>query len=63
MTPKGRVSRLSIFEADVDELRDHYARTLKPVRVDTLVRGSKISVEDLHFSVGDFDIWSGQCLS
>ena len=63
MTPKGRVSRLSIFDADVDELRDHYARTLKPVRVDTLVRGSKISVEDLHFSVGDFDIWSGQCLS
>lgn len=59
----GQVSHFKIVEADVDQLREHYAKTLKPVRVSALNRGAAISVEDLHFSTGDFDIWSGICRS
>lgn len=44
-------------------MREHYAKTLKPVRIGTLNRGTSISVEDTHFSNGDFDIWSGICRS
>jgi AraC-like DNA-binding protein len=63
MAPKTQISRFKIVEADLEQLRDHYARTLKPVRVLPIVRGGRVSVEDLHFSVGEFDIWSGQCRS
>jgi AraC-like DNA-binding protein len=63
MNRKTQVSRFSIVEADLDELRQHYARTLKPVKVSPITRGSTVSVEDLHFSTGDFDIWSGRCRS
>ncbi|WP_244564505.1 AraC family transcriptional regulator [Rhizobium sullae] len=63
MTGNLHASRFSIFEADVDELREHYANTLKPVQVSPIDRSSTISVEDTHFSLGDFDIWSGLCRS
>lgn len=63
MAPKAQISRFKIVEADLDQLREHYARTLKPVRVLPIVRGGTVSVEDLHFSVGEFDIWSGHCRS
>jgi AraC-like DNA-binding protein len=63
MAPKTQISSFKIVEADLEELRDHYARTLKPVRVLPIVHGGRVSVEDLHFSVGEFDIWSGQCRS
>jgi AraC-like DNA-binding protein len=59
----GNLSRFKIVEADVDQLQEHYAKTLKPVRVGALNRGTSISVEDTHFSTGDFDIWSGICRS
>lgn len=58
-----RKSRFEVVEADVEQLRDHYRRTLKPVQVFPIARASKVSVEDLHFSVGEFDIWSGRCRS
>lgn len=63
MSRPGQVSRFKVVEADVDQLREHYANTLKPVRVSPVNRGASISVEDLHFSTGDFDIWSGICRS
>ncbi|OBZ94955.1 AraC family transcriptional regulator [Pararhizobium polonicum] len=63
MSRPGQVSRFKVVEADVDQLREHYANTLKPVRVNPMNRGASISVEDLHFSTGDFDIWSGLCRS
>lgn len=63
MAPKRQISRFKVIEADVEQLREHYARTLKPVRVLPIVRGGRVSVEDLHFSVGEFDIWSGHCRS
>lgn len=63
MSRPGQVSRFKVVEADVDQLRAHYANTLKPVRVNPMNRGATISVEDLHFSTGDFDIWSGRCRS
>ncbi|MBB4229582.1 AraC family transcriptional regulator [Rhizobium mongolense] len=63
MTGNLHASRFCIFDADVDELREHYANTLKPVRVSPIDRRSTISVEDTHFSVGEFDIWSGLCQS
>ncbi len=63
MSRAGQVSRFKVVEADVDKLREHYAQTLKPVRVDALHKGTSISVEDTHFLTGDFDIWSGVCRS
>ena len=63
MSRLGQVSRFKVVEADVDQLREHYAKTLKPVRVSSLNKGGSISVEDLHFSTGEFDIWSGVCRS
>jgi len=63
MSRTGQVSRFKVVEADVDQLREHYAQTLKPVRLNALNRGASISVEDTHFSTGDFDIWSGICRS
>jgi AraC-like DNA-binding protein len=63
MSGSDHFSRFSIVEADVDVLREHYARTLKPVEVSPIVLGSAISVEDVHFSTGEFDIWAGICSS
>lgn len=56
-------SKFKVVDADIEQIREHYADTLKPVQVNTIGKGGKISVEDLHFSVGEFDIWSGMCRS
>lgn len=58
-----KVSRLSASNSDVDALRQHYAETLKPVRLDPIGRNKTISAQDLHISIGSFDIWSGHCSS
>lgn len=52
-----------IFDADADELTEHYARTLSPAKVETLRRDNRILVEDRHYDVGPFSIWSGKCHS
>lgn len=57
------VARFRAVDSDVDALRQHYAETLKPVRVDPLDGNRTISVHDLHFSMGGFDIWAGGCPS
>lgn len=52
-----------IVEADADEMTEHYARTLSPAKVEPLVRGRRIMVEDRHYSAGPFSIWCGKCHS
>ncbi|MGY5809065.1 AraC family transcriptional regulator [Rhizobium sp. LEGMi198b] len=56
-----RVSRFNVSEAGVDELRKHYAETLKPALVNTIAGSKAISVADQHFSIGEFGIWAGNC--
>jgi AraC-like DNA-binding protein len=52
-----------IIKADADEMSEHYAKTLSPAKVEPLTRGSRILVEDRHFSLGPFSIWAGKCHS
>ncbi|MCF3642784.1 AraC family transcriptional regulator [Rhizobium sp. TRM95111] len=62
MTKNSSINQFRVVEADVDMMREHYARTLKPVKLQPL--GAKcISVADQHFSTDEFDIWSGICRS
>jgi AraC-like DNA-binding protein len=58
-----QVSRFKVIEADVDQLRQHYERTIASAHVNPLASRKTISVEDLHFTLGEFDIWAGNCLS
>jgi hypothetical protein len=57
------VSRFKVIEADVDQLRQHYTRTIASAHVNPLAGSKTISVEDLHFTIGEFDIWAGNCQS
>jgi AraC-like DNA-binding protein len=58
-----QISRFKVIEADVDQLRQHYERTIASAHVNPLASRKTISVEDLHFTLGEFDIWAGNCLS
>lgn len=60
---KTNISRLGLTNSDVDELRQHYAETLKPVRIDPIDSNRTISVHDLHIKLAAFDIWAGGCSS
>lgn len=57
------VSRFKVVEADVDQLRQHYRRTIASAHVNPLAGNKTISVEDLHFTIGEFAIWAGNCQS
>ncbi|MFK0164069.1 AraC family transcriptional regulator [Rhizobium sp. NPDC090279] len=41
----------------------HYARTLFPAIVEPLAARGTISVEDRHYTVGSYGVWSGKCNS
>jgi AraC-like DNA-binding protein len=56
-------SVFKIVNADADEMTEHYARTLSPVKVEPLQRRSLISVEDRHYTVGRCGVWNGRCHS
>lgn len=56
-------SSLQMVDADVDHMAEYYAKTLKPAKVMQLDRSGRISVEDQHYSIGNFDIWCGKCSS
>ncbi|MDL2410481.1 helix-turn-helix domain-containing protein [Rhizobium calliandrae] len=56
-------SVFKITNADADQMTEHYARTLSPVKVEPLLRRSLISVEDRHYIVGRCAIWNGRCHS
>ena len=56
-------SSIQMVDADVDHMAEHYAKTLKPAKVMQLDRPGRISVEDQHYSIGNFDIWCGKCSS
>jgi AraC-like DNA-binding protein len=58
-----QVSRFKVIEADVDQLRQHYKRTIASAHVNPLAGSKTISVEDLHVTIGEFDIWAGNCQS
>jgi AraC-like DNA-binding protein len=62
-SPSKTITRFGVTDADADQLREHYARTLTPVDLNPVDKSGTISVEDLHFTVGDFSIWSGSCRS
>ncbi|TIX90608.1 AraC family transcriptional regulator [Rhizobium sp. P44RR-XXIV] len=63
MSRRAKVLRFSTTDCDVDALRQHYANTLKPVFLNPIGDRRTISAHDLHISIGDFDIWSGNCPS
>lgn len=63
MSRKGKVSRFNATNCDVDALRQHYAETLKPVLVNPINGQRTISARDLHISIGEFDVWAGNCPS
>ena len=63
MRDNENISRFKAKDCSVNDMRQHYANTLKPVIIDPLDRTGKISVEDLHISMGAFDVWGGSCAS
>ncbi|MFS8113752.1 helix-turn-helix domain-containing protein [Rhizobium jaguaris] len=57
------LSVFKIMNADADEMTEHYAKTLSPVKVEPLQRRSLISVEDRHYAVERCGVWNGRCHS
>ncbi|TIX87118.1 AraC family transcriptional regulator [Rhizobium sp. P44RR-XXIV] len=56
----------SVFEiegAEAEEMTAHYERTLFPAVVEPLHPGALVSVEDRHYTLGDFSVWNGKCRS
>lgn len=54
-------SMFKIEGAEAGEMTAHYERTLFPVVVEPLHPGTLVSVEDRHFTLGDFSVWNGRC--
>lgn len=56
-------SVFKIDAADAAEMTAHYERTLFPAVVEPLHRGMLVSVEDRHYTLGEFSVWNGSCHS
>ncbi len=56
-------SVFKIDKAGAEEMTAHYARTLFPAIVEPLNGHGTISVEDRHYTIGSFSVWSGKCHS
>lgn len=56
----------SVFKievAEAEEMTAHYERTLFPAVVEPLHPRTRVSVEDRHYTLGDFSVWNGTCHS
>ncbi|NLS00947.1 AraC family transcriptional regulator [Rhizobium sp. P38BS-XIX] len=56
-------SVFKIENADAAEMTAHYEKTLFPAVVEPLQRRMLVSVQDRHYSLGDFSVWNGSCHS
>lgn len=52
-----------IERADAAAMTAHYERTLFPAVVEPLYPRTPVSVEDRHYTLGDFSVWNGRCHS
>ena len=57
-----RIASFQIANGDADELSEHYAKALAKVAIEPFAHKC-ITVEDRHYNVGSFSIWSAACHS
>ena len=61
MVPRPRVSRFKFVDADIEHVRENLPKTRECVDLMPMSRSGKISMENLQFSMGSFEVWRMDC--
>ena len=56
-----QTSRFKFVQMDIDELQEQLPQSRECVKLRPLSKAGKVSMENLQFSVGSFDIWRTDC--